>query len=65
VGGPEATEGLAEACHSKAGGQGARGQLVVRTKGARRAEQRRERESGSATTNAKRLGAHECNCDHY
>jgi hypothetical protein len=65
VGGPGATEELAEACYCKAEGQSAWGQLAAKAGGARRAERRWERESGSATVNAERLGAHECICDHY
>jgi hypothetical protein len=65
VGGPEAIERLAETCHGKVESQSARGQLVAKTRGARRAGRCQEHESGSATVNAERLGAHECNCDHY
>jgi hypothetical protein len=65
MGSPEVTERLAEACHRRAGGQKARGQLAAKAESARRVERRQERESGSATTNTERLGAHKCNCDHY
>jgi hypothetical protein len=65
MGGPEAMERLAEACHRRAGGQKVRGQLAAKAESARRVERRRERESRSATTNAERPGAHKSDCDHY